>query len=146
MTTIAVTRDQIACDLQITHPNGYKFKCKTKIFEYTLSAIYPEPFVLGYCGNPDSLVGVQEYLLAGGKVPKNPKNESEFVVLTQSGKIFNFYKADEWFEIDQDYYAIGSGGAYALGAMASGADARTAVLAAINQDPKSGFGVKSFSF
>jgi hypothetical protein len=145
MTTIAVTKNQIACDLQIYHASGYKFKTKTKIYEFQISAVYPKPFCIGYAGNVDGLVPVLDWL--ADPTTKPPRvSSSEFVVLTSDHKIFTFANPSQWFAVDQPFYAIGSGATFALGAMGSGATALDAVKAASKFDPMTGMGFKHIDY
>lgn len=145
MTTIAVSNYQIACDLQFTHPNGFRYKGKTKLYEFKGNAIYPKDFIVGFCGDPGAMVKVSDWLREPkGKAPRF--KASEFAVLTSDNKIFGFYQADAWDEIDLPYYAIGTGSTFALGAMSCGALPAAAVEVAMEHDPSTGYGVKFFEY
>lgn len=147
MTTIAVSRTQIASDLQATHGGGFKFKVKTKLFEFDNPIFYPTPFIVGYSGDLDSVPDVLEYLGdTTGKI-KPPRGRScEFVALTKDKKIFTFISPAKWIHVDESTYAIGSGMHYALGALKTGATPKEAVVAASKLDPMTGLGVKVMGF
>lgn len=145
MTTIAVTKTQIACDLQFTHSNGLKFKGKTKLYEFPISAIYPKPFCIGYCGDAAAILPVLDWLVDPTTRP--PKSTTgEFVVLTSDKKIYTFSSPAQWIIVDQPMYAIGSGSHFALGAMGAGATALEAVKSAAKFDPMTGLGFKSVDY
>lgn len=145
MTTIAVTKNQIACDLQFSHSSGYKFKGKTKLYEFPVSALYSKPFTIGYCGDVAGIVPVLDWMADPMQKPPKVKY-SEFVVLTADKKIFTFSDPSQWLSVDQDFYAVGSGATFALGAMGSGATALEAVKAASKFDPFTGMGFKQVSY
>jgi hypothetical protein len=145
MTTIAVTKNQIACDLQISHNSGYKFKGKTKLYEFESSLVYPKPFCVGYCGNTDAVVPVLDWLV--NPTTKPPKIVStEFLVLTSDHKIYTFNSPNDWMLVDQPIYAIGSGSLLAIGAMEAGASAIEAVKIASKYDPSTGMGFRKVDY
>lgn len=129
--------------MQATHHSGYKFKVKTKLFEFDNPLLYPTPFIVGYCGDLDAVPDVLEYLDdMTGKI-KPPRGRScEFVVLTKDKKIYTFVTASKWIQVNEPYYAIGSGMQYALGALKTGATPKEAVLVATSLDPMTGLGCK----
>lgn len=74
------------------------------------------------------------------KPPKATQGDGWFdrgAIFRPDGKIVVF-EPDGAFEVEAAYYALGSGKEAALGAMFAGADAVTAVRAAIEHDPHTG--------
>lgn len=145
MTTIAVTKTGMACDLQFTHPSGYKFKGSTKVHQVYNPSIYPKPFYVGFSGAAQECQQVVNWLMHPEDKPPKVRG-SEFVVLTADKKMFTFVQPTSWLEINQPYYAIGSGNHYATGAMAAGKSPLEAVKIAAKHDPGTGHGFKEFSF
>lgn len=146
MTTIAVSKKQIAGDRQATHGGGMKFRLKTKIFEYESPLLYPKKFYVGLAGNVDKFADVLEFFLDPTQFKKAPSLNGEGVILTADGKIFTFGKSpDNWIVVDQPTYSIGSGSHIAMGAMAAGATPLDAVKAAIKMDPSSGMGTSHYN-
>ena len=147
ITTIAVSKTSIACVLQATHGGGFKFKVKTKLFEFNNPLFYPTPFTVGYSGDLDAVPDVLEFLGNTEPTAKPPRNRNcEFVVLTKDHKIYTFINPTKWILVDEPNYAIGSGMHYALGALKAGATPKEAVKAACKLDPMSGLGVKEISY
>jgi hypothetical protein len=147
MTTIAANKESIACDLQVTNlTGGYKFKVKTKLFEFENIIFHPVPFVVGYCGDLDCIPDVMEFMKdpTNNKVPRGIK--SEFLVLTKDKKLFTFVNPTKWIEVNEPYYAIGSGSTFALGSLASGKSPLEAVKNAGKFDPYTGGGYKEVKF
>lgn len=146
MTTIAVSKTQIAGDRQCTHGGGMKFKLKTKIFKFEQPILYHVPFYVGLAGTVEKFADVLEFFNDPTQYKSPPKlGNGEGVILATDGKIFTFFKdPTNWLVVDQPTYAIGSGMHFAMGAMASGATPVEAVKVAIKNDPSSGFGVTSF--
>jgi len=147
MTTIALNKNQIAGDLQFSHSSGYKFRGKTKLYSFENTLIYPKPFTVGYAGEVNAIVPVLEFIADPTEWKRAPNSKyAEFVVLTADHKIFTFSDPTKWLQIDQPYYAIGSGATFALGAMAVGASALDAVKAASKYDASTGMGFKHVEY
>lgn len=145
MTTIAVTKDEISCDQQATHYTGYKMKVQTKVHLFENKNIYQVPFYLGYSGSIEKAHSVLEWF--NNPESKPPINkDSEFIVLGQDKKIYTFINPTKWVLISEPYYAIGSGGHYALGALHAGKNTKEAVAIASKCDPNTGLGIKTFKF
>lgn len=146
MTTIAVNKTGMACDLQATHGESLKFKVVTKVFEITNSLYYSKPFLIGYAGNLESVPDVLEFLMDTSGSMKPPKvKDCVFVALTADKRIFTFCSPTNWIVIDGPHYSIGSGSRYAMGALEAGASPKDAVKAAMKCDPMSGLGSKFFA-
>lgn len=97
----------------------------------------------GSCGLTEA---VGEWLRAGarGEPPrlKDGDREGSVYVFLPDHTIVWFH-CDGVTPIRAPYWAAGSGGPYALGAMAAGASAKDAVIAAIKHDTGSGEGVET---
>jgi ATP-dependent protease HslVU (ClpYQ) peptidase subunit len=145
MTTIAVNKNEIACDMQATHRSGYKLKVQTKIHHYSNPLVYPKPFYIGFAGSLEDAHSVLEWFNSPNDKPPKVR-ESEYIILTEDKKIYTFANPLRWIQISEPFYAIGSGGQFALGALHSGKSPKEAVLIASKCDPATGLGVKSFDF
>ncbi|HET8687686.1 MAG TPA: hypothetical protein VFM18_13630, partial [Methanosarcina sp.] len=144
MTTIAMNKDEIGCDLQYTHPSGYVFEGSSKIHELNVPALYPKGFYLGYAGSISRIQEVLNWIIdPTDKVPKS-REHAEFVVLTKDKKMFTFTNPVNWIEIKDKYYTIGSGAQYAAGALAAGASITDALKIASKHDAHTGSKVKVF--
>lgn len=143
MTTIAMTKDEIACDLQFTHGSGYKFKGSTKVHEIYNPQICDTPFFVAFAGSVEAgQAGLAWLVDPSNKPPKT--SGAEFVVLTKNKKMFTFQNPSKWIPIEEKYYAIGSGSQYAAGALAAGKTPIEAVKIAAKHDPHTGVGYKVF--
>lgn len=142
MTTIAANKFQIAGDRQATHSGGMKFRIKTKLYSFNTPLIYHKPFHIGMCGNIEDFSKIIDYFtdpLSHKKAPRLDKGEA--LVLSEDGKIWTFWTANNWTYIDQPFYAIGSGTHFAMGAMASGASPYEAIKHTMTLCPATGMGV-----
>lgn len=72
------------------------------------------------------------------------EGDSALIVVTRSGLVFEYGDNPYPQEVRESYMAWGTGRAFALGAMAMGADAKMAVGVASDLDIYSGCGVSSF--
>ena len=151
MTTIAVTRDEMACDLQGTIGDSQKLKMNTKIYKYN-----PHPltynkcrFMIGFAGSVDDIITMSDFFYSPDAyegVQIKLSQGIQGVVLTERGDMFYMTSPEKWMLLKDDVFAIGTGANVALGALNVGATPREAVKAAIKVDPYSGMGVKSYSF
>ena len=142
MTTIAVTRTQIAGDRQANHNGGLKFRLKTKIHSFENVIFYPKPFHVGLCGDVDQFATILNFFDNPTAYKKPPKfSGGEGIILTGDGKIWTFWQADTWTLVDQAFYAVGSGMNFAMGVMAAGGTAAEAVKYASTLDSNTGMGI-----
>jgi len=120
-----------------------KFKFKNKIHRFEHPALYDgKPFHVGLAGTIEGFALVLEYLADPINVKPPKAKGMEALVLTSDGKIWTFWNNPSvWTQVDQPYYAIGSGMTYAMGAMLAGATAKDAVKAACKADINSGMGI-----
>jgi hypothetical protein len=150
MTTIAVDKFSIACDLQFSHQNGMKFKGKSKCLELTKEnseALFTvKKAIIGACGDADEMGEAWGFLsnpmLFDGKFPKFKR--TEFVALCDGGTILTSVNLRNWIVIEQPYYSIGSGSHFAMGALTTGKSPREAVKIASKHDALTGMGVKEY--
>lgn len=148
MTTILVDKKAkiLAADNQVTYGNGVRGKI-TKIWAKD---------GIGICvaGSLEFGILLKEYffrLLDGEDVSPPDSNDEDCSAL---GLImdFNYKKPKAYFlsnncvmhEIEEPFYATGSGGQFALGAIAAGADPIKAIKIAHKFDPGTGSGVLYF--
>ena len=146
MTTIAVNRDEIAGDLQMT--NGtMKFKIPTKLYKFSAHQDhYPHcDFMVGFTGTASDMVMAAQYFDYPETFPKGPPviKGLQGLVLTMEGNIFLFDDYRKWIRSNDRFLALGSGAHIALGAMENGATPTEAVKAAIKRDIYTGYGVKT---
>lgn len=149
MTTVAVDKTSMACDLQFTHSSGLKFKgftkCKVVPKLISTSMFGAEKVIVGACGDADKMGYAWAWLedpVGFGKLPK--LKEVEFVALTSDGDILTSSNLKNWIKVDEPFYAIGSGSHFAIGAMAAGKCPADAVKTAMKHDPATGMGVKTY--
>jgi hypothetical protein len=138
----------MACDLQMTYGGNTKMKTSSKILELdgdVCKALFNcDKALLGFSGNAGSWGMVVGWLSnPEGKPPK--VKDIEFLMLTSDKKIMHSNNLTSWVGLKDKYFAIGSGGAYALGAMEMGVSPKEAVAVACKRDVFSGMGVKSYS-
>lgn len=144
MTTIAYRNGVIAADTRGTddeyHPGIYRTE---KLFTV-------DGDIIATAGDDASgMMFVDWYgKKKNGKRPKPPSALTEagadfcVLVLTKDG----LFWADKWcrlIKITDEFYAIGSGRAYAMGAMDHGATAEQAVHTAMKWDPNTGGNVET---
>jgi len=102
--------------------------------------------LVGWCGTVSVCQRWVDWFLAGerGVAPNLGTDEdsaSHMLVVRPNGGVEQHDRYGRAV-FDAPYYAIGSGGDYALGAMAFGATARQAVAAAMKHDHMTGSGVQ----
>jgi ATP-dependent protease HslVU (ClpYQ) peptidase subunit len=144
LTTIACNREEMYGDLQYTIASG-KFKGRPKVQKFKANDhTYHEDFLMGFTGSAADMIPVISYFLRPDLYDKPPKSRVTGLVLTASGNIFVFDDYTKWLGVDQDYYAMGSGAPFALGALQSGASPKEAVKVAMKHDIYTGMGVKGY--
>jgi ATP-dependent protease HslVU (ClpYQ) peptidase subunit len=129
----------------MTHHSGYKLRIATKVHLFNNKLIYPTPFYLGFAGSVDDAHSILEWFMEPDNKPPRVK-ASEYIILSADKKIFTFTNPHRWIEIGEQYYSIGSGAQYALGALAAGKSPKEAVEISAKCDPHTGMGVKTFTF
>lgn len=150
MTTIAVNKKSMSCDLQFTHSGGMKFKGFSKCIRLAknvaTSMFGADKVVIGASGDADKIGRAWDFLndpmSYNGKVPG--VKGCEFVALTSEGDILTSSSLVSWIKVDQECYAIGTGSHFAMGAMEAGGSTTSAITAATKHDPNTGMGVKTY--
>lgn len=101
-------------------------------------------FLVGFCGDIGDGQAFIEYVKRGFE--KEPKYDGfTGIVIARDGAVHLYGDANVCV-FRPEYFTVGSGGAFARGAMAFGASAIEAVLVATDLDPATGLGVDSVSF
>ncbi len=141
MTTVALNKNQIAADQKASTGNGH-FNFGPKLRHYDIKSYYPHPFTIGFCGDIDHILQVLEFFESplAWVMPKKLW-KAEFVMLTADHKMFTFQHPNRLMSIQSPFYATGSGGQFANGAMQFGATPYEAVKASIKLDNYSGYRV-----
>lgn len=138
----------MACDLQYTHSAGTKFKGGPKMMRLDKKVAFTlfgnEKAIVGACGNASDLGSAWVWLT--DPTEKMPRFKNlECVAVVGDGRICTSYNdLGSWIVVDKTSYAVGSGGQFAMGAMAAGRSPVTAVEIASGLDPNSGLGVTEY--
>ena len=74
-------------------------------------------------------------------VPQKDDTGTDRGIIVNLDRSISVFESEGWFVIRPRYYAMGSGKDHAFGTMFAGADAETAVRAAIEHDASSRYGV-----
>ena len=146
MTTIVATRKAIYADSQCTTYPTFK----TTKLAYVACEKTKEQFLVGGCGylsefhffvrllKEYGLQDIWKLHLTEHWPPKIIKNaDTDLLVLTSDKKLFMFDRALVPMDVNQDTYAMGSGGEYATAALAMGKSPAEAVEFACQHDPYS---------
>lgn len=138
MTVIAWDGKFLAADKR-AYDNGTVFTT-TKILRV-------KGHLIGSTGDNDSGIALKEWFKNGADPDKWPECQKDkdrycrFIVITPTGKIMDYCREPFPTIIEDEFYAWGSGGDSALGAMAMGASARKAVEIACNHESGCGNGI-----
>lgn len=126
MTTIAWDGKVMACDSMVTSHHGQTTR---KIFKL-------KHFVMGGAGDLTDILKAKELIREHGLVELDGIGAEIILVDTENLRAWVY---DQGYPIQiKKPYAVGSGGHYAMGAMAAGADARGAVKIARKLDDATG--------
>lgn len=139
----------MACDLQFTLNNQIKVKGKTKIYKFQPNEQHFEfeEFMIGFCGAASEIVDIVDFYERPDLYKDMPRCRNlQGLVLTASGKLFQFDRPDKWLAVNAPYAAMGTGAPTALGAMHMGASPKQAVEAASKVCPFTGMGIKVYNF
>lgn len=132
MTCIAYRKGVMAADTQMTFGDGSKAKV-SKVVRL------PDGSLLGTAGSKRVVEKLKAWALADFDPAHKPKlnNKSEMeglLVKKVDGSIWLYDWTLDPDKLEDEFFAIGSGGAYALGAMAKGATAVQAIRIAARYD------------
>jgi hypothetical protein len=132
MTTIVADLESMAADQRIS--GGHMFKA------FKIQRI--KGSLYGGCGNWEQLLKMYEWFRNPDMKP-DWKFQPEFEIIQLSAEgIFMWGPEMIACPVLQPYYATGSGGPYAMGALEAGADLRSAVQIAAKYDSATGHGVQ----
>lgn len=135
----------MACDRQFTTNGVVAWKGPTKIYKFKA---HPDTYaacdyIMGFAGNADGMMQAIDFFHNPDSYKQCPKlNNMTGIVLTAQGDIFTYDNPQRWMAVSDDYFSIGSGSIFALGALAAGADLKTAIKIASERDPYTGMGIK----
>lgn len=130
MTTIAAKGGMVAADSQITGNGGSRKGRVRKLVRLSDGSIF------GGAGNYISVRRLLVWAESGFEGKRPPKTqEAECLLIRPDGTVLSLDGQGEPYEVEGAFHAIGSGGDYALGAMAMGADPLRAVQVAAEFDP-----------
>jgi hypothetical protein len=148
MTTVAVNKDSMVCDLQYTHSAGVAFKGPPKIYQVpdnTCKEVFNcNKAYVGFCGDADRFASVIEWLHNPKEKPPKLGNNFEMLLLHDGGKIYHGTDLRNWMKLEEPYFAIGTGMHFAMAAMASGKTPKEAIKIATKYDKSTGMGIKEF--
>lgn len=130
MTTIVCDRRGMAADKRISGVGSAVFKT-AKLYRVRGS-------IIGFCGNPEQALQFIEWRRNPDAKPTFTEPSFEAIELTAAGELLWWGVEMVAIPIEDECYAIGSGAAYALGAMAMGASPRRAVQVAAQYDSATG--------
>ena len=141
MTTIAFDGRTMAADRQMTD-GSRKVRFKSK-----LRKLQKIGALAGFAGDIYKAIQLGDWLNGDADLPgmDNPE-DIEALVAFSDGRIMLYNGLGQPVELDEEVYAIGSGGDYALAAMELGKTAEEAVRYAMTRDGGSGFGVEVIEF
>lgn len=150
MTVIAWDGITLAADKQAAGgENGHRVRL-TKIFE--IKQGFYQHFLFGYAGLPAigllMLDWLQDHDGDPVLLPEEQKTEDacEALLVSPTGEVFEISRYGKMFKIEESYAAIGSGAAFAMGAIYNGATAKLAVLTASALSSTCGMGVDTLIF
>lgn len=129
MTTIACKGRCMAADTQITG-DGVRLGVAPKI-------AHGDAFLVAATGKTPLCQAFIRWALGGRKGEPPDLDEGDGLIMERPGH-FRLYNAIGCVDLEAEIYAMGSGGDFALAAMAAGCSAREAVEVAIRFDTNSG--------
>lgn len=142
MTTIAWNNRYIAADRQMNDNGVNAITTKLEILRTPSPSCWI--FVIAHSGSVSLSKAMSRSITDGSDWPKSSDDEyASIVVIKPQKTVVEMYDDTRKIPItvEDDFYAMGSGRKFALGAMHSGQNPMQAVQAAIELDPYSGGGV-----
>lgn len=136
MTTIAVNRDMMVSDSKVT----MEAATQDRVYQSQKIWVLKNGDIMGCAGSNNDIEAFTKWY--GSKKKKPRLQDLEVVVLSTKGTIHAFDETCTKDTITGPFYAIGSGGQAALGAMEAGADITKAVEIACRIDPSSGLPIQ----
>ena len=144
MTTVAWDGIELAADC-MSHFGDTPLRCR-KIFK--LRAPNGRIGLFGFCGNLTYARAYRTWLV-GGPEPSGFQADTQWQVMCidDTGMVWwRGHTGNAWDAFGRRQWAFGSGADYALGAMAAGMSATTAVRIAAKLDIQTGYGVDVVRF
>ena len=139
MTTIAANHARMVSDSQVTMEggNGDRVYQAQKIIRF-------KGDLIGCAGSNQQIEAFLAWYGTKKKKPQFPKDvDFEALILTSKGDLFAYDETLSRDKLVGDFYAIGSGGSAALGALYAGASLEQAVTIATRIDPYSGLPIQT---
>ncbi|WP_395406324.1 hypothetical protein ACHMW6_06530 [Pseudoduganella sp. UC29_106] len=136
MTTIVCDRKSMAADKRISG-DGVTFK--------TAKIHRVRGALIGFCGNPEQALQFIEWRRNPGAKPTFAEPSFEAIELTADGQLLWWGSEMMAIPIHDKFYAIGTGAAFALGAMAMGASPKSAIQIAARYDSATGADVQTMT-
>jgi 20S proteasome alpha/beta subunit len=136
MTTIAVSRSEMACDSRSSYDNGEWYLCDDKIIRLADELI-------GCSGEVADIFKFLAWYRSTGELERPELKDMEAVVLNADG-LFHYSSSTYGSRICQPFFAIGSGSMAANAAMLCGKTPAKAVEIACALDKNSGGPVRNY--
>lgn len=130
MTTIAYREGVLAADSQVNCGGG---RCGSVVKAWKTD----DGSLWAFSGRASLQEGCQKWSLGQRQGDPPQIEDSTLVCITPDGRVREWC-GKGWLQSQAEFFAWGSGGEYAMGAMAMGASAEQAVVAAIRFDTSSG--------
>ncbi len=129
LTTIAYKDGVLAADTRMTYGDGSTVRVK-KIFQLSDGSLF------GVAGESPWVERMREWAISGFPKKRRWSKEAEVEAMhiKTDGSIWLVHNDLNLDKVEEKYYAIGSGGAYAIGAMDCGKGAAAAVKIACRRD------------
>lgn len=99
--------------------------------------------IIGFCGNPEQALQFIEWRRNPDTKPTFNEPSFEAIEVTAEGQMLWWGTEMVAIPIEDEHYAIGSGAAYALGAMAAGVSIKKAIQIAAIYDANTGTEVQT---
>lgn len=126
MTTIAANLYEMAADTRVTWDDD---TTSSSVKIYTIGSA-----ILGATGDVDEIAKFIEWY-TNGSVGKQPKRSKDFRVIRLNSEGLHIIDSNSyWLKLDDKFFAVGSGGQFAIGAMEMGATPENAVRIAAKHD------------
>lgn len=128
MTTIAARAGMVAADSQITSGSGRKGRVR-KLVRLSDGSIF------GGAGAYQAVLKLRKWAESGFEGNRPTKTaDAECMIVRPDASVWSLDGQGDPYEVMGDFHAVGSGGDYALGAMAMGADPLQALKIAADLD------------
>lgn len=140
MSVIAWDGKTVAADRQATEAGIKTFCKKLHVFRKTGD-------IIGSVGDYDTSIALENWYKSGAdpkKFPKHKSDGSKLIVFKRSGEVIEYEGTSHPHSLKGKFFAWGSGGDIAIGAMAMGATASQAVRVTCTHHVECGMGVTAY--